>query len=128
MPGNDLLEQSLPRVELDQRSREARLRLEQVERLLLVRRLPKPSLLRRVLRRLGTKIYTGQRIEGRSARTTLTGEQPSQGRRIREQADGAAGRFPATRPNHPARAWVDAARPNPRRGASVWSYSCRRTG
>src|SRR5258705_12646882 len=57
MPRNDVLQSSAPRVELDQRSREARLRLEHVERLLIVRPLPRQSFLRRVLRRLGFRIY-----------------------------------------------------------------------
>jgi len=48
MPRNDVLEQSAPRAELDQRSREARLRLERVEQLLAVRSLPRPSLLTRL--------------------------------------------------------------------------------
>ena len=39
MPKTDILDQSATRVELDQRSRDARLRLECVERLLVVRRL-----------------------------------------------------------------------------------------
>ena len=35
MPRNNLWSQSVPKVELDQRSREARLRLERIERLLI---------------------------------------------------------------------------------------------
>src|ERR1700747_2826519 len=57
MPRTDLLEQSAPRAELDQRSREARLRLEQVERLWVARPLPSRSLLRRLLRRLRSRVY-----------------------------------------------------------------------
>lgn len=95
MPKYDLLEQSAPRAELDQRSREARLRLENVERLLMARPLPKPSLLRRVLRRLGAKIYAGQQIGGRSARTTVTRRPSRQARRVQGQEGGAAGRFGA---------------------------------
>jgi hypothetical protein len=65
MPRTDLLDQSATRVELDQRSREARLRLEYVERLLAVRSLPRQSLLRRFLRRLGSRICFARQIAGR---------------------------------------------------------------
>jgi hypothetical protein len=68
MPKTDLLELSATRVELDQRSREARLRLEYVERLLAVRPFPQQSMLRRFLRRLGSRICFATQIEGRSAR------------------------------------------------------------
>lgn len=68
MPRTDLLDQSATRVELDQRSREARLRLEYVERLLGVRSLPRQSLLRRFLRRLGSRICFARQIGGRSMR------------------------------------------------------------
>jgi hypothetical protein len=95
MPRNDLLEQSAPRAELDQRSREARLRLERVEQLLAVRSLPRPSLLRRVLRRLGPRIYTGQQIGDRSAGPAGTGGRARRERRMRGEAGGAAGGFPA---------------------------------
>jgi len=64
MPRSDWVQLSAPRVELDQRSREARLRLEHAERLLVVRPLPKQSLLRRVLRRLGLRIYVGEHVAG----------------------------------------------------------------
>ena len=66
MPKSDILDQSATRVELDQRSRDARLRLEYVERLLVVRPLPRQSLLRRFLRCLGTRTRIGRQIEGRS--------------------------------------------------------------
>lgn len=95
MPKYDRLEQSAPRAELDQRSREARLRLENVERLLIARPLPKPSLLRRVLRCLGAKIYAGQQIVGRSARTTVTRGPSHQARRNQGQVGGVAGGFRA---------------------------------
>jgi hypothetical protein len=98
MPRNDLLEQSAPRAELDQRSREARLRLERVEQLLAVRSLPRPSLLRRVLRRLGPRIYMGRQIEGRSASPAATGGRAHRGRGTRGEAGGAAGSFPAALP------------------------------
>ena len=65
MPKTDILDQSATRVELDQRSRDARLRLECVERLLAVRDLPRQSLLRRFLRRLRSRTHIGGQIEGR---------------------------------------------------------------
>jgi hypothetical protein len=66
MPKPDILDQSATRVELDQRSRDARLRLEYVERLLVVRPPPKQSLLRRFLRCLRSRTRIGGQIEGRS--------------------------------------------------------------
>ena len=66
MPKTDILDQSATRVELDQRSRDARLRLECVERLLAVRDLPRQSLLRRLLRCLGSRTRIGGQIEDRS--------------------------------------------------------------
>ncbi len=65
MPKPDLLDQSTTRVELDQRSRDARLRLECVERLLAMRDLPRQSLLRRFLRCLGSRARVGGQFEGR---------------------------------------------------------------
>jgi hypothetical protein len=47
MPGIDLWRWSATRVEIDHRAREARLRLEQLERLLMLRLLPTRSWLRR---------------------------------------------------------------------------------
>ena len=64
MPRTDLLEQSTTRVELDQRSRDARLRLECVERLLAVYPLPRSSLLRRFFRCLYWRTREGGQIEG----------------------------------------------------------------
>jgi hypothetical protein len=64
MPRTDLLQQSMPRVELDQRSRDARLRLECVERVLAVYPLPRSSLLRRFFRCLYWRTREGGQIEG----------------------------------------------------------------
>src|ERR1700730_14946062 len=64
MPKTDILDQSATRVELDQRSRDARLRLECVERLLAARDLPRQSLLRRFLRCLGSRTRIGGENEG----------------------------------------------------------------
>jgi hypothetical protein len=49
----------VPSIELDQRSREARLRLEQIERLLLWRAVVRQSRLRRVLYLFRVGIYRG---------------------------------------------------------------------
>ena len=91
----DLLEQSAPRIELDQRSREARLRQEQVERLLVLRPLPRQSLLKRVLRCVGSRIYMGQGREGGTASTIMRGT-----RRLEKagEADGGAGGLSAASP------------------------------
>ncbi len=91
MPRNDVLQSSTPRVELDQRSREARLRLEHVERLLIVRPLPRQSLLRRVLRHLGLRIYVGELVADQSGRTAPTGGRAPQGRRMPDETGGVGG-------------------------------------
>jgi hypothetical protein len=138
MPRNDLLEQSAPRAELDQRSREARLRLERVEQLLAVRSLPRPSLLRRVLRRLGPRIYRGQQIGDRSAGPAGTGGRARRERRMRGEAGGAAGSFPAALPlfwpsclspqvaRAPSDAHETAFAATILRGYKRWSHRCGR--
>ena len=98
MPMTELLEQSAPRAELDQRSREARLRLEQVERLLVVHYLPRQSLLRRVVRCFRSRIYVGAQIEKRSNRATLSGTHPGRRRQTPGLTNSAAGSPPAARP------------------------------
>jgi hypothetical protein len=90
MPRTDLLELSATRVEVDQRSREARLRLEHVERSLVVHPLPRQSLLRRVLRCLGFRIFTGRQVGSRSAKAILTGGRLRQRRKAPAEAGGAA--------------------------------------
>jgi len=62
MPRTDLLQQSATRVELDQRSRDARLRLECVERFLAVYPLRRGSLLRRFLGRFWWRTRAGGKI------------------------------------------------------------------
>jgi len=59
MPRSNLWSESVPRVELDQRSREARLRLEQMDRLLLLRATSTHSRLRRLLYVLTVGRYGG---------------------------------------------------------------------
>jgi hypothetical protein len=91
MPRSDWVQLSAPRVELDQRSREARLRLEHAERLLIERPLPKQSLLKRVLRRLGLRIYMREHVAGQSGRAPLTRGRPRQGRRMPGETGGVGG-------------------------------------
>lgn len=98
MPRNDLLDQSATRVELDQRSRDARLRLEHVERLLLLRQLPRQSLLRRALRCLGLRIFVGEQIAGRSASPRMTGGRPRRGSEMPGETGGATGSLSAAPP------------------------------
>jgi hypothetical protein len=88
MPRSDWVRLSAPRVELDQRSREARLRLEHVERLLVVPPSPRLSFLKRVLRRLGLRIYVGEQVEGRSGKAILTDGRPRRGRRMPGETAG----------------------------------------
>ena len=88
MPKPDTLDQSATRVELDQRSRDARLRLEYVERLLVVRPLPRQSLLSRFLRCLGSRTRIGEQIEGRSMIAIAS---PRRASREREPAESGGG-------------------------------------
>ena len=88
MPKPDILDQSTTRVELDQRSRDARLRLECVERLLVVRPLPRQSLLRRFLRSLGSRARAGGQIKGRSMIALASAGQAG---RERDPADSGGG-------------------------------------
>ena len=97
MPITELLEQSAPRAELDQRSRETRLRLEQIERLLVVRPLPRQSLLRRVVYCFRSRIYVGAPMEGRSTAATLSGMHPERGSQAPGETTSAAGSPPAAR-------------------------------
>ena len=73
MARSDIWRWSATRVEIDQRSREARLRLEQVERLLKLRVLPARSWIRRVLYRCRRHFFGEERKSGRSAKIDATG-------------------------------------------------------
>jgi len=66
MARTDLWRLSATRVEIDHRSREARLRLEHLERLLGPRALPKRSWVWRVLYRRQARFFSGGRILDRS--------------------------------------------------------------
>jgi hypothetical protein len=139
MPRTDLLGQSARRVELDQRSREARLRLEHIERLLILRRLPRQSLLRRVLRCLGARTYFGGPIAGQSANRTITSGR-SRGRRgITKETGSASGGLstapPVSWPNSSkcgvlntiASRSVEMADPQKmRHRLKPWDHACRR--
>ena len=64
MPRTDLWRTSATRVEVDSRSREARLQLEKAQRVLA---LPTQSWLSRMHNRFGLRLFGGGRVEGRSA-------------------------------------------------------------
>jgi hypothetical protein len=70
MARTDLWRWSAARVEIDHRSREARLREEYLERLLILRALPARSWVRRVLYRLAARLFNGGRVAGRSTEET----------------------------------------------------------
>jgi hypothetical protein len=76
MPRTNLWNQSVPRVELDQRSREARLRLERIERLFVPRAAVTHSRLGRLLGLLSVGIYRGAPQESR-IRGPLSDRRPS---------------------------------------------------
>jgi hypothetical protein len=76
MQRTDLFQQNATRVELDQRSRDARLRLECAERLLGVWPLPRRSLLRRLLRYLRLQTY---RVAQGSVESTCTRQRETRG-------------------------------------------------
>ncbi|HYZ42893.1 MAG TPA: hypothetical protein VE687_20030 [Stellaceae bacterium] len=99
----NLLERCAARVELDQRSREARLRLQQVERLFAPHPLPRQSLLRRLLRCLGSRNYVGETIVACLANPTVTGNQRRREQQIPDEpgfaAEGFAALPPAAWPN-----------------------------
>ena len=97
MPKTDILDQSATRVELDQRSRDARLRLEYVERLLVVRPPPKQSLLRRFLRNLGSRTRIGEQIAGRSM-TAIASARQSGGEREPAESGGGGDTLSAALP------------------------------
>jgi hypothetical protein len=75
MPRANLWNKSVPRVELDQRARDARLRLERIERLLVPRAAVTASWLRRVLCRFSFGIY-GDRSRGNRTRGPLSNRRP----------------------------------------------------
>ena len=133
MPKSDILDQSATRVELDQRSRDARLRLEYVERLLVVRPLPKQSFLRRFLRSLGSRTRIAGLINGRSV-ITIASAGRAGGEREPGESGGGDTRFPRGWQNCPRDARIGPGRRGPalRPGVPVpvafeaWHYWCGR--
>jgi len=69
----DLWRWSATRVEIDHRAREARLRLEHLERLLIMRALPAQSWVSRILYRREARFFGGGRMLDRSAKVDRTG-------------------------------------------------------
>jgi hypothetical protein len=138
MPRTDLFEQSAPRVEVDQRSRDARLRLEHVERLLLVRPQPKQSLLRRFLRCFGSRTPGGGQIDGRPMTGVPAGGRTRREHEMTAESSDAAGGFPAappgTWPNCPAGIRIGPGRPDLALapnitlfdGSKAWVHRCGR--
>jgi hypothetical protein len=126
MPRTDLLEQSATRVELDQRSRDARLRQEHVERALGMREMPRQSLLRRFLRRFRSRVSFGGQIGSRSARGGASNEP---GCRIPGEVGGGAGGSPgaplAGWPSWPRVGSAGSLRPTESlRVIEGWHYRC----
>jgi hypothetical protein len=79
----DLWRWSATRVEIDQRAREARLRLEHLERLLIMRALPAPSWVGRILyRREGRFFSGGGHMLDRSTKIDPTGVRHREARHI----------------------------------------------
>ena len=64
MPRTNLWDRSVPRVEVDRRSREARLRFERIDRMFIVRATVTPSRLRRLLYLFTVGRYGGLPQEG----------------------------------------------------------------
>jgi hypothetical protein len=134
MPKTDILDQSATRVELDQRSRDARLRLECVERLLAVRDLPRQSLLRRFLRRFGSRTRIGGQIEGRPMIAIASAGRTSREREPAESGGGGdtlSAALPGGWPNCPR---IGPGRRNPALTPGIpvpfafkgWHHWCRR--
>jgi hypothetical protein len=137
MPKPDILDQNATRVELDQRSRDARLRLECVERLLAVRDLPKQSLLRRFLRCLRSRTRIVGQIEDRSMIAIASVGRASREREPAESGGGGdtlSAAFPGGWRNCPRDARIGPGRRDPalRPGVPVpvafkaWHHWCGR--
>ena len=131
MPRTDRLDQSTTRVELEPRAREARIRLDYLERLLAVRPLPRESLLRRLLRRLRLRSYAGRQIADGSDGSTVAG---GRARRDRDVA-GEAGAIvsdgftapPVWRPSCVGATRMSPVRvPAGRHRVGCWNYLCGR--
>ena len=136
MPKTDVSDQSATRVELDQRSRDARLRLECVERLLAVRDLPRQSLLRRFLRCLGSRTRIGGQIEDRSMIAMASAGRAGREREPAESGGGGdtfSAALPGGWPNCPRDARIGPGRRDRALrpgvlvvGFKAWHHSCGR--
>jgi len=85
---------SAARVEIDHRAREARLRLEQLERLLISRVLPTRSQPKRMLDRRGLRFFRGGCVQTRSARVAQSGSRHRRASPIPTEVFIAAGGVP----------------------------------
>ncbi len=92
MPKAKLFDNSVPRVELDQRARDARLQLEHVERLLAPRHAMAAYWLRRVLFRFSFGTF-GDRARGSRTRGLPSNRRPSRTPRIHQIRSPARGAF-----------------------------------
>jgi len=78
----DLWSLSAARVEIDHRAREARLRLEQIERLLISRVLPERAQPRPMPQRRGLRFFRGGCVQTRSTKVAPPGPQRHQTRPV----------------------------------------------
>jgi hypothetical protein len=85
----DLWRWSATRVEIDHRAREARLRLEHLERLLKMRTLPAQSWVSRILYRREGRFFSGGRMPDRSTKIDPTGERRREARHFPAALCGA---------------------------------------
>jgi len=76
----DFWRRSAARAEIDQRAREARLRLEHLERLLVLRVAPTQSVPRLVLDRRGLGFFSGRCMQSRSTKVAPPGARYGQAR------------------------------------------------
>ena len=101
----DFCSRDAPRVEIDYRAREARLRLEHLERLLILRVLP-TSRPKRVLDRRGLRFFSGGCVQNRSTKIAPPGRWYGQARPIPTEICAAVNRLTAiggtARPRSPA--------------------------
>jgi hypothetical protein len=86
----DLWRRSAARVEIDHRAREARLRLEHLERLLIMRARPARSWVSRILYRREARFFGGARMLDRSTKIDRTGVRHREARHIPAVLCGAA--------------------------------------
>jgi hypothetical protein len=101
----DFLSRSAARAEIDHRAREARLRLEHLERLWVVRVLP-TSRPKRVFDRRGLRFFSGGCVQNRSTKMAPPGPWSGQARPLPTEICVAVNRLTATggmaRPRGPA--------------------------